>query len=160
MPTAHESHEKQPRSWRSIAFTIALGASWLASAPIVLLLVAQMFINAEYDTTTLSNAAFGIVMVAANVTFSYARALPPEVRTTKCVVSAAECYLLSGMTFAAASVLKYGILSEVAQQHANDSVLMVAGWFAAVCFLTAVILGYAGIREQIGFFLHRNETRL
>lgn len=111
-----------------------------------------MFLDCARDTTLLSNAAFAVLMLMANVSFSWSRAQhsPPEVQAK--AVNVGEDFFLAAIIFAAASLTKYGLLHVATDPEAFAKPGDRRIWAEAFCYTTKGCFAAATVLAYLGFF--------
>src|SRR5207245_6509482 len=107
-------------SIRHVIFAIFLAISLLLSFLGIYFVVTSMFLDPKKDTTSLSNSAFLILGLLANLAFSYARTMDAGQPGRKKAIKAGEDFFLAAVIFAVASLLKYTFVK------ANEGAIQVA----------------------------------
>ena len=129
----------------------------IKSSPAIAFLVGTQYVvlvllDTRRDTTTITNAAFGITAVLASLSFSCARALQDGDKDRDRFTYAGERFLHACIFLIVASLLKYTTVrlqqTGFSQAHVTTTRLLVlpVGIFVAALFLNALFSAHTGLR--------------
>lgn len=137
---------------KTLILILVISCSGLASLSFIF----GMFMDLKNETVNVSNGAFIIVATLAGLAFTYCQAVEKKGEGYKLMFVAGECYLLGGILFLVASLLKYSLMTKSMEalisredQQGHEMFKSLFGVVSAICFVTATLLAHVGLWRML-----------